>query len=379
MDFDIDVLALQKAIKALAVAVVTNSDDVTNSILIETTDNSLVLASNNGSISVSYDASKYSRVHKPGKALVPFSKIKTFIMSHKYWDGNSGAKDFNVVVKGNKVVISTENLYGNGRKTNGELSLANSNTSTFPKPATFDTLSFTMNSKIFKNAVNKVLYAINPSTDFSQPALQGMNIQFTKDNITFAGSDGVVLSEYQIKNMNDYIGDSITLQYDFIMGLRRLMVDGSIILWEISKNKVNVKFDDIVLSGRHIIGHKFPDYAQVFNNYTHYVNLPKDFLVDSLLPFSNSTDAEDNFRLTIEIKDKTFKLFNNQIVIQSEQDIEGGLNFSIDLNGKYLINTIEAIKDDHILFKFSDSNGHAIFDSSTFNDQKALISSIKKR
>lgn len=379
MDFDIDVLALQKAVKALAVAVTANSDDIHSYILIESDGDNLTLSSNNGSISVSFDASKYSRVHEGGKSLILYGKIKSFVMSYKYWDGSSGAKDFNIRNGSNKLMISTDNLYVSGKKSHGEISLSTNSPSTFPKPTEFGTTSFTMNSKIFKNAINKVLYSINPSTDFSQPALQGMHIKFDKDNISFAGSDGVVLSEYQIKNMNDYIGDSITLQYDFVMGLRRLMVDGCVISWEVSKNKVNAKFDDIVLSGRHIIGHKFPEYSQVFDNYSYHVNLPKDFLVDSLLPFSNSTDAEDNYRLTIEIKDKTFKIYNSQIVIQSEQDIESGLDFSIDLNGKYLINTIEAIKDDYILFKFSDSNGHAIFDSSTFNDQKALISSIKKR
>ena len=74
------------------------------------------------------------------------------------------------------------------------------------------------------------------------------------------------------------------------------------------------------------------------------------------------------------------RIFNTQAKVESVQDsIIGGLDYSVDLNGKHLIQTIEAIKDDNILFKFGGENDFAIFDSSHFEDQKALISSIRKR
>ena len=206
-----------------------------------------------------------------------------------------------------------------------------------------------------------------------------MNIRFDKNNISFAGSDGVVLSEYQVKNVSNYTGDSIIVHYDFLMGLRRLTTDDTPILWEIKGNRVTVKFDEVLYSGRLIVGSEYPDYKPTFDKYENYINLSKDFLVGSLYPFSDVLDAEDYNRITIIIKDKLLKIYNDNLSFESEQDIPIGTGLDIDLNGRLLIQTIDSIKDDFILFKFSGSDGFAIFDSSSFNDQKALMTPIKKR
>lgn len=377
MEFSIDVATLQRAIKVLAVSVRINAADSSGRILIETTESGVSFMANNGVVAMAFNAT--AEVHHAGVVSVAYSKIKSFISSYKPWDGSSGAKVFLFSTDGNKTKITVDNVYNDGKVANGELLLATANTALFSKAAEFGVPSFTLNSTIFRAATNKVLYAINPQTDYSQPALQGMEVQFEEDSIFFVGSDGVVLSEYRVKNVSNYIGENVTLQYEFIMGLRRLLSDDIPLLWEIKGNKINVKFEDIIFSGRRIIGHEFPEYKSAFDAYTDHLNLSKEFLIGSLYPFSDVLDPEDNFRLTLEIKDKILKIFNTQAKVEVEQDIVGGLDFSIDLNGKHLIQTIEAIKDDYILFKFSDDEGFAIFDSSTFNDQKALISPIKKR
>jgi DNA polymerase III sliding clamp (beta) subunit (PCNA family) len=74
-----------------------------------------------------------------------------------------------------------------------------------------------------------------------------------------------------------------------------------------------------------------------------------------------------------------FRFISSNSVFESELDIAKGLNFSIDINGKYLIQTIDSISDNDIIFKFSDSDGFAIFDSKNFMNQKSLVSSIRKR
>ena len=142
---------------------------------------------------------------------------------------------------------------------------------------------------------------------------------------------------------------------------------------------MSIKFDEVVYVGRRIIGHEFPDYKSALDDYTDYLNLDKEFLMSSLHPFADVLDPEDNFRVTFEIKDKMLRIFNSQARVEAEQEITGGLDYSVDLNGRQMIQTIEAIKDDNILFKFGGENEFAIFDSSHFEDQKALISSIKQR
>jgi len=380
MNFNVSTDSIQRAIKVLGVVVRANAVDATGRILIEAKDNSVMFMANNGATAMSFVANDVD-INEPGVVAIAYSKIKSFVSSFKPWseEEGSGAKYFRFVSTERVTTVEVDNLYSTGKSSTGELKLANSNPALIAKFPEFEKIDFTLNSTIFRTATNKVLYAINPQTDYNQAALQGMNIQFEDDSIFFAGSDGVVLSEYQIKNVSERIEGNVILQYDFVMGLRRLLADDIPLLWEINGNRVSVKFDEIVYTGRRIIGHEFPNYKPALEDYTDYINLSKEFLMGALYPFVDVLESEDNFRLTFEIKDKMLYIFNSQARIEAEQDITGGLNFSIDLNGKHMIQTIEAIKDDNILVKFSNSQGFAIFDSSTFNDQKALISSIKKR
>jgi DNA polymerase III sliding clamp (beta) subunit (PCNA family) len=378
MKFSIGIDSLQRAIKVLGVVVRPNALDSTGRILIDAINDVVVFIANNGITAVSFTATDVE-VLVPGSIAIEYGKIKSFVFSYKPFDGKSGVSIFQFSSDDRNTKVTVDNIYGDAKIAKGELKLTNFNSSLVARLSSFDEVSFTLNSTIFRTATNKILYAINPQVDNNQPALQGMNIKFEKDSIFFAGSNGIVLSEYQVQNVSDCVIGDVTLQYDFIMGLRRLITENIQLLWDVKGNKANVKFEEIVYTGRKIIGHEFPEYKPVLEKYTHHINLGKEFLIGVLHPFMDVLDVEDNYRITIEIKDKLLKVFNTHAIVEAELDIEGGLDFTIDLNGKLLVQTIEAIKDDYILFKFSDAKGFAIFDSSTFNDQKALISSIKKR
>lgn len=378
MDFNISTDSIQRAIKVLGVVVRTNAVDATGRILVEAKDNTVTLMSNNNSTAITFVATD-SEVVEEGVVAITYSKIKSFVSSYKPWNEESGAKSFRFTADERNTTISVDNVFIGGKTAKGELKLTNFNPGLVTRPPKFEEESFSLNSTIFRAATSKVLYAINPQTDFNQPALQGMNIQFDEDNIFFAGSDGVVLSEYQVKNQSSRIEGNVTLQYDFIMGLRRLLSDDTTLSWEVKGNRVSIKFDEVVYTGRRIIGHEFPPYKPALEDYTDHLNLSKEFLTSSLYPFSDVLDPEDNSRLTFEIKDKMLRIFNAHAKVETELDIIGGLDFTIDLDGRHMLQTIEAIRDDNILFKFSDDEGFAIFDSSHFEDQKALISPIKKR
>lgn len=378
MEFNVSTDSIQRAVKVLGIVVRTNAVDATGRVLIEAKDGVVVFMSNNGATGLSFTV-KDAEVIEEGVIAITYSKIKSFVTSFRPWDEESGVKSFNFVADERTTTINVQNIFANGKSSKSKLKLTNFNPALVQRIPPFEEVSFTLISNIFREAANKVLYAIDPQTDYNQAALQGMNIQFGDDRIFFAGSDGVVLSEYEAPNKTGRVDGNVTLQYDFIMGLRRLLSDDIELEWEIKGNRVSLRFEEIVYTGRRIIGHDFPDYKPALEDYTDHINLNKDFLTSSLRPFVDLLDPEDNFRLTFEIKDKMLRIFNTQANVEAEQDIIGGLDYSIDLNGRHLLQTIEAIVADDILFKFSDEKGFAIFDASHQQTQKALISSIKKR
>lgn len=378
MKFNISTSELQKVIKSLSVVVKTNATDFTGRICMKVEGDKLEFLANNGATSLLYTSTNV-KINEPGIISIAYHKIKSFVVSFKPWDGARGAKDFYFSTKGKSIKVSVDDFHEKDKIIKGKLKLASYNSDLIQNPKEYGKTSFVLNSTIFKRALNKVLYAINPVDNFGFGAIQGMNATFDDDYICFAATDGRALSEYQIKNSSGYSDSSIVLQYSFLMGLRRLMYDDTQLFWEIADNTVNVKFDNMVFSGKLIIGHEYPDYKPAFEKYTDQINIDKDIIMSSLVPFSDILDPDDNYRLTFEINDKVIKVSNDQAVLEFESDIQGGLSFKVDVNGKLLVQTIDAISDKNVLIKFSDSDGPLVFDSSTSNDQKALISPLRQR
>jgi len=380
MDFSISVFELQRIIKLLGVIVKTNATDFTGRIFIETVDNGIEFLANNGSISLLYLSTEV-KVNKPGTTSITYHKIKSFITSFKPWDGSHGAKDFYFKESGKNIKVSVSTLHENDKTVKANIKLTGYSNGVIQKPSEYKKTDFVLNSTIFKAAINKVIYAINPVNNFGMGAIEGMNVTFDDESIYFAGTDGRVISEYKISNTSGYSGNGIILKYDFIMALRRLFGEDAQLFFEVTKSRINVKFDNMVFGGKSIIGHEYPNYKPTFEQYSDYININRKILLDSLSPFSDILDPEDNCRLTFEIKGKVIHLFNDQATIEFEQDIQSGLDFSTDINGALLLQTIDSIKDDYILLKFSmdDKLNALIFDSSTSQDQKALISTLRRR
>jgi DNA polymerase III sliding clamp (beta) subunit (PCNA family) len=378
MDFIIDAVELQRVVKCMSVVAKSNSLDVTGRLLVEANENEIEFLANNGSTALYYTSTK-NKITVPGTASFAYDKIKTFISSFKPWDGKAGTKEFRFVSDEKKTEVFVVNVYENGKSSKSKLRLTNFNTTLIHKPPKFNNITFTLNSTIFRAAINKVLYAINPSLDSSVGVLQGMNASFDKNNVYFAGSDGRVLSEYAVKNVSDCAENNIILQHDFITGLRRLLVDDVQMLWELTDKSAAVKFDDVVFVGRLITGHGYPEYKSAFTKFSNSINIAKEIITTPLMSLSDVLDAEDHNRITFEINENFIYLYNDQARVEIEYDNNNNITFAIDINARLLLQTLEAIKDDFVLIKFTDSDGVLVFDSGTFEDQKALITPLRRR
>ena len=378
MDFIIDAVELQRVVKCMSVVAKSNSLDVTGRLLVEANENEIEFLANNGSTALYYTSTK-NKITVPGTASFAYDKIKTFISSFKPWDGKAGTKEFHFVSDEKKTEVFVVNVYENGKSSKSKLRLTNFNTTLIHKPPKFNNVTFTLNSTIFRAAINKVLYAINPSLDSSVGVLQGMNASFDKNNVYFAGSDGRVLSEYTVKNVSDCVENNIVLQHDFITGLRRLLVDDVQMLWELTDKYAAVKFDDVVFVGRLITGHNYPEYKSAFAKFSNSIHIAKEIIHAPLTSFSDVLDAEDHNRITFEINENFIYLYNDQARVEIEYDNINNTKFAIDINARLLSQTLEAIKDDFVLIKFTDADGVLVFDSGTFEDQKALITPLRRR
>ena len=109
------------------------------------------------------------------------------------------------------------------------------------------------------------------------------------------------------------------------------------------------------------------------------MTLDKDVLMDSIRPLRDILNPDDNNRLTFEIKGGKMAFYNDDARFSYGETVDFDGEFVIDVNGVFMIDTLEAINDDRVLIKFSDENGVLNFDSKNYEDQKALITPIRRR
>ena len=377
MEFNIETEALQDAMKALSVVTRVNTADAEGRLLIRTNeDNTVSLVANNNSLALVVDVDKVE-IKKQGSVSILYSKVKSFIGSFVAWNGEFGAKEFIFKESKNKLNIKVDNYFENGKKTSGNLHLELYPTVMIQQPRAFGEATFILNSSVFKQAVSKVIYAIDPG-DIRQN-IQGMFVSFDNDNISFTGTNGLMLSEYSVKNISTIKEGSYIFKYDFIMALRRMLTEETQVFFEVEERLVRARFDNMTLSGRLVMS-DYPEYKALFDQYKYSVVVNRDVFMNNIVPFMDVLNADDNNRLTLSIINNQLSFKNDYAdLVYSEEVPVDSKSFVIDINGVFMKQTVEAIKDDQLLIKFSDELGYLIFDSGNFQDQKALITPIKQR
>lgn len=377
MEFYIETGELQRAIKFLQVVAKVNEVGLPGRILIEANENnSIEFTVNSKPIAITHLARDVA-VKTPGTISILYSKIKSFVTLSAPWNGTYGTKGFLFVAYGQDIKVFSDTVYEDGRTSKGKLKLDYFDPQMAIKPKSFNQPSFILNSNIFKTALSKIIYAIDPGE--TRPSIQGMNMRFDEENIYFAGTNGYVLSEYKVKNISNLTEGSFNLKYDYVMAVKRAVIEETQLFFEIDGGTIRTKFGDTCIYGSMVIGHLFPEYKKNLESYSNYVSLNKDVLSGILIQFGDVLDSDDYNRLTFSIKGNKLSVYNDYAQFEYDGDIEYQNTFEIDVNGVNMHNTVDAIKDDSILVKFSDNKSSLIFDSANFQDQKALILPISRR
>ena len=377
MEFFIETDDLQKAIKLLSVTAKMNAKDSTGKVRIVIEDDGTIsFLSDNKSTALLFIARKVQIV-TPGAAVVEYSQIKSFVAAFRPWNGESGVKDFHFKLDNSFLNVTLTNTHENGKESAGNLKLKVYDVhGVRPRPTPKD-LSFTINSNIFATASTKILYAINPNN--YQRHLRAMKITFTEKEICFVGTDGQRLSEYKVKNISDLKEGEFSLGYEFLMGLRRVVDTEGKVSFEFNKRDVIAVYNDITFWGKPVLGEEFPPYSHILDSFENVIVIDKEVLMSTLLPFNDILNPDDHHRLTFSLDAgrMAFKCDVAEFEYNGEVDYPG--KFVIDINGQYMIQTVDVIKDDKITLRFSNEDGVLIFDSGNFEDQNALITPIRRR
>lgn len=376
MNFEIDVARMQRIMSVLATSAKANASDNTGRVLVKAEDNEVTFAINNNETAAVITTDQVT-VTERGEMTFSFADLRTFIPKFMAWNGEYGSKIFNFKVMKSGVFIYVNTIHTTGKKSKGKIKLKEYSSLGYPVPSVSNDISFILNSNIVKPAANKVLYAIDQNE--SRAFLRGVNITFDNDYIYFAGTNGKMLSEYRVGNVSDCKEGTFIFKFEFISGLSKILPADTQVFFSIGEGKISASFDDVTLYGKLVIGQPFPDYMPVLNSFKDSVSFSREALFENLKPLAETLDADDNNRTTLTIRDRSMFLSSDTAEFLCDDNINYDGEFIIDINGLFMLKTIDAIKDDLLLLKFDDDKANLVFDSGNFEDQKALITPIKRR
>ena len=377
MNFVIKTEELQKALRTIGATAKSNTVEPSGQVLIEVSKNGNILFLNtNSRLSVTSEA-KDCEVKEEGSVCISYGKLSSFVNYYTPWDKTSGVKGIEFKKTKGGIAVIVESFFADGSSSKNKLNLKVYDVYKIPVPSKFEKADFTINAAILRNAIAKVVYAINSNEQ--RPFMQGMNMKFDKDYIYFAGTDAIKLSEYKVKNGGNKTEGSYIIPYRFVMGLRKIIDAESPVFFEITETEIKASMGEDIIYGPLISGHDYPDYKPLLEKYTDTITIDKEIMLNSFIPFLNTLSEDDNSRLTIEMKEGKLNVFSDfsESEYGGEVDFKG--DFIIDVNGSLLAQTLDAIKDDLVTVKFSDAKGLLLFDSANFHDQSSLITPVQRR
>lgn len=382
MKFSIDLNELQYVLKCLRVSIRATSTEAEGRIFITASEeNSATFSTTNGSISTSIKTSLL-KLDSPGLVSVIYSELQGFVNAFKPWEeGRGGVKEVTFKLNDKTLSIIVENNCGGSSVSKSSIKLKIYEVLA-EGALTFGPVSFVLNSSMLKASLDKIMWAIDPLNH--NVYLRGLNINFTKEFVYFAGTNGIIVSEYAIKNTSTISDKSYLLTYDFAKGMRGLLAN-------IPKEEVQVEFsttdkhiklrvNDILFTGQLVVGHTYPDYRAVFTKpYKNKVILDRALLLDNLTPIVGTLVTDDNNRMSILIEGQTIKLFNDfsESIFNLETPFDG--SFVVDINGKLCKDIVSTIRDDKLFLYFNNEKDNIVFDSEMFEDQKTLLTFIRRR
>lgn len=376
MNFKIEAAPMQRVAKLLGTVAKIGASDFASRVLIEAKENGEISWFINNNSTAIQVKTENAEVIDPGVTSVTYNEVKSFVMSFIPFKDDHGVKEFNFIDKKSGFFIYVKNTHNNGSTSSGKLKLTQYDTFGMTLPKSFGKATFIINSNVFKEATTKVLYAIDPS--MTNQGLCGMSLRFDKDNICFAGTNGRTLSEYKTKNISELKEDSFILKYDFIAGVKRILTDDTQIFFEINDSRAAVKLGDVCFWGK-ILLQDYPVYDDYLNDFENKISLNKEIFISNLLPLSEVLDADDNKRLTLSMNKGVLQLKTDSAMFEYGNKVGWDGEFEVDINGQFLLSTLDVITDDEILFKFGGGGGNVILDSKKNENQRSLITSIRKR
>jgi DNA polymerase III sliding clamp (beta) subunit (PCNA family) len=373
MEFKIPVEELQSIMARLSTIVKINEDNITGMVLIEVGDD-VKFKVTAGSINLIITNTK-CEIIKTGKTLLRFRDVKGYISKFVPLVDDYGTKDFHFIVEGPKGLIKTKTHFQSGKPSYRRLSFELFKYE-YPQVKPFGEAQLILNSSILKRGIGKVMHCIDPTE--IRGAITGLNVVIKDDGISFVGTNGIKLSEFELDINADVEKSSHIFKYNFAYALLSVLDDDAQVFIKLEGRYAYIKSNDVYIVGSLIVNESYPNYKPMFDLES-VITLPRLDFSDTVHTLMDVLDAEDNHRLTITFGDGKLLLKNDLVESVQDFDTPSSVGLDIDINGEYLDSVLSDFTSKELEVHFTTGNNYIVFKSPESDKHTALLTVVKRR
>jgi DNA polymerase-3 subunit beta len=234
----------------------------------------------------------------------------------------------------------------------------------FPKFPDLETNTNTINKNCLAEMIEKTLFSVsNDETKFNLTGIYIKSEESENDNnLVFVSTDGHRLSLIQRKideKLDEKYKNGFILPKKGIIEIKKILenIEDNVVMG-ISDNNFTIKNENTTLIMRMVDG-DFPDYKRVIPEEGHNIAIiNKDLFLHALKRIS-ILSSEKSKGIKINLKNDLLVLSSSNPDLgdaKEEVDISyGGDEISIGFNAKYIIDILQVIKTENIIFNLKDN------------------------
>lgn len=363
MEIEVTQENLNKALQVVAkVAGGRSSLPILNNILIKIINNQVVLSATNLDIAISKIIG--AKVVKSGSITVPARLMQDFINS----------------LPSGTVKIKQEDHKLNINSGNYKSVINGVSAEEFPvMPEIKDGQKWQIPAQDFKNSLNQVVFTA--SSDETRPVLTGVYLHGKDKNIFIAATDSYRLAEKKINTKNK-LTNPVIVPASALNDLIRVISDSDEVVEVINDDQqILFKVDNIEIVARLIDG-SYPKYQQLIpSGFTNQVVIKREDLI-SITKVSSLFAREaagsvtintDEEKQTVNIKSIASQVGENDA--KADAKVTGSGN--ITLNSRYLLEGLQAINSETVVFSFNGKLEPIVVRAEDSNDYTHLIMPLK--
>lgn len=314
--------------------------EILSHVLLQTESGRLKVSATNLEVGVNFWIG--AKIEKEGSITVP-ARLLTDVVS------SLNSEKIEIEVTEQTLVVNTGN---------DKLSIKGLSSEEFPLiPTIEDKTAFEVNSGVLKDGLNLVNFSA--ALDEARPVLAGVYLKTEDENIVLAATDSYRLAEKVIKLKNKVKENfEVIIPVRTMNELARILGDlNEEIKVSINDNQVLFAANDIEFTSRLIEGN-FPNYKQIIpdDNETKAKVNKNEFLNILKVATLFARESANSINLIVKTKGKlevtatSTQLGDSDSVINAEVDGKDG---EIAFNGRYLIDVLNNIKEEKVVFEMS--------------------------